>query len=331
MSFDVPVLLLTWRRPDTTRQVLESLRPIAPSRLYVASDGPRNSLEAKAVQETRNLIREFVNWPCNLQTRFCLENQGCQLGVSSAITWFFEQVETGIVLEDDCVPHPDFFPYCQELLNYYEHDTRIWCISGDNFQAGLLRGEGSYYFSRYPHCWGWASWRRCWTQYGEHQKVWECLSNSEALQKTIFEDPLERRYWMSAWKKLFETGIPDSWAFRWSLVCMANSGLTVLPNKNLVTNVGFGVDATHTKDSSQSINSEGFTGNLIHPTLILRHSLADSYSFMHHFGGISYQRSISFRRRCLYRLKLFINKPLYYPKKISKKALQALLLRKLFS
>ena len=116
MSFDVPVLLLTWRRPDTTRQVLDALRAVAPTKLYVASDGPRNQAEAKAVQATRDLISEHIDWSCQIKTRFCAENQGCQLGVSSAITWFFEHEEAGIVLEDDCVPHPDFFVYCRELL-----------------------------------------------------------------------------------------------------------------------------------------------------------------------------------------------------------------------
>ena len=113
MSFDVPVLLLTWRRPDTTRQVLAALQPIAPCKLYVASDGPRNEAEAQAVQATRDLIGKHIDWTCQIKTRFCSENQGCQLGVSSAITWFFEQEEAGIVLEDDCVPHPDFFSYCR--------------------------------------------------------------------------------------------------------------------------------------------------------------------------------------------------------------------------
>ena len=161
MSFDIPVLLLTWRRPETTRQVIEAIRPVAPSRLYVASDGPRNAVEARAVDATRALMTQLVDWPCQIKTRYSETNQGCQLGVSAAITWFFEHEQAGIVLEDDCVPHPDFFPYCRELLMRYWDDSRVWCISGDNFQAGVWRGEGSYYFSRYNHCWGWATWRRC--------------------------------------------------------------------------------------------------------------------------------------------------------------------------
>ncbi|OUT72277.1 MAG: hypothetical protein CBB79_06555, partial [Synechococcus sp. TMED19] len=132
MSFDIPVLLLTWRRPDTTKQVIEALRAVSPSHLYVASDGPRSQAEARAVEATRDLISALIDWPCELRTRFIDHNQGCQLGVSSAISWFFENEEAGIILEDDCVPHPDFFTYCRALLMRYSYDTRIWCISGDN-------------------------------------------------------------------------------------------------------------------------------------------------------------------------------------------------------
>ena len=288
MSFDVPVLLLTWRRPDTTRQVLDALRAVAPSKLYVASDGPRNESEAKAVQATRDLVCELVDWPCQLKRRFQSKNQGCQLGVSSAITWFFEKEEAGIVLEDDCVPHPDFFSYCCELLDRYRHDTRIWCISGDNFQDGTWHGEGSYYFSRYNHCWGWATWRRCWDLYSKHIEIWEYLKSSDSLQKTIFENPDERSYWMKIWTQLFNSGVPDSWAYRWALVCMVNQGLTALPNCNLVTNIGFGEQATHTiADINQSETRE--LRNLRHPPFVYRESKADDFTFMYHFGWLERQ------------------------------------------
>ena len=285
MSFDVPVLLLTWRRPDTTRQVLDAL-PVAPSRLYVASDGPRNEAEAKAVQVTRDLFSEHIDWPCQIKTRFCAENQGCQLGVSSAITWFFEQEEAGIVLEDDCVPHPDFFPYCRELSERYRHDTRIWCVSGDNYQDGCWRGDGSYYFSRYNHCWGWATWRRCWSQYITINNFGKTSKRSPSFQQSMFEDPLERQYWMTIWEQLFSTGTPDSWAYRWSLVCMANSGLTTLPNQNLVTNIGFGDDATHTTGQATAIENQWTDVLMMHPNVICRDAaVADAYAFNSHFGG----------------------------------------------
>ena len=319
MSFDVPVLLLTWRRPDTTRQVLDALRLVAPSKLYVASDGPRNEAEAKAVQATRDLISEHIDWSCQIKTRFCADNQGCQLGVSAAITWFFEQEEEGIILEDDCVPHPDFFSYCRELLERYRFDTRIWCISGSNFQEGVLRGDGSYYFSRYNHCWGWASWRRCWSQYALHGQIWRQVRASSSLQKTIFEDSVERKYWMDIWEKLFVNGAPDSWAYRWTLVCMSNGGLTALPGRNLVTNVGFNDDATHTYNVGfVPLKSEGIGKALCHPALIIRDSDADRYSFRFHFGGLYYQRSLSFWWRLKRRFELLLTKPLHYPKKIFK-------------
>ena len=292
MSFDVPVLLLTWRRPDTTRQVFAALQPVAPSKLYVASDGPRNEAEAKAVQATRDLISEVIDWPCQIKTRFSSKNQGCQLGVSSAITWFFEQEEEGIVLEDDCVPHPDFFTYCRELLERYRHDTRIWCISGDNFQEGIWRGEASYYFSRYNHCWGWASWRRCWSVYASHAQIWESVKSSTSWQQTIFEHPEERRYWMNIWDQLFVLGTPDSWAYRWSLVCMANHGLTALPNENLIMNIGFGDQATHTVGRIQQGEIKGLVA-VSHPPFVYRDSEADEFTFLHHFGGIAIRRNKS--------------------------------------
>ena len=297
MSFDVPVLLLTWRRPDTTCQVLDALRRVAPLKLYVASDGSRNEAEAKAVQATRNLIAEFVDWPCELKTLFRSKNQGCQLGVSSAITWFFEQEEEGIVLEDDCVPHPDFFPYCRELLNRYRNDTRIWCISGDNFQAGAWRGESSYYFSRYNHCWGWATWKRCWDYYSDHEQIWEHVKSSDSLQRTMFENPHERFYWMKIWTDLFMCGFPDSWAYRWTLVCMANGGLTALPNLNLVLNIGINNDALHTFSEVAQSNPQAFQVTS-HPKFVCRDSEADDYTYNFHFGGSNCDANIPaiFRR-----------------------------------
>ena len=292
MSFDLPVLLLTWRRPHTTKQVIEALRAVAPSHLYVASDGPRSEADARNIEVTRELITALIDWPCELRTRFSDYNQGCQLGVSSAISWFFEQEEVGIVLEDDCVPHPDFFVYCRELLIRYRNDTRIWCISGDNFQNGAWHGEGSYYFSRYNHCWGWATWRRCWTEYANHVQIWESVQASNAWQRAMFEHSEERSYWMNIWDQLFTRGIPDSWAYRWSLVCMANHGLTALPNQNLVTNVGFGDQATHTIHHLQQGEKKGL-GTLMHPSFVYRNSEADEFTYLHHFGGLAIRRDKS--------------------------------------
>lgn len=284
-----PVLLLTWRRPRTLGMILDAIRPISPRFLFVACDGPNQQRagEEEKVAACRALVEREIDWPCQIERLYFDTNQGCRLAVSRSITWFFDQVPEGIILEDDCIPHPDFFPYCSTLLNRYRHDTRVWCISGSNFQNGQWRGDGSYYFSNYAHCWGWASWRRCWQHYDSELSQLKPLLNSPLI-KTIFSDPLEQQYWSQLWEQLRDKGEPDSWAYRWLFSCLVNGGLTALPNRNLVQNVGIGEDATHTRFSGRNpivtLFSEGLQ-NIDSPTFVLRDGDADRYSFEHVFGG----------------------------------------------
>lgn len=293
MSFDVPILLIAWRRPHTLRQVIDAIRQIQPTRLYVACDGPSpdRAGEAEKVLATKKVIDDEINWPCHVELLYSEVNQGCRIGVSRAISWFFDHVEEGIILEDDCVPHPDFFTYCSTLLDRYRHDTRVWCISGTNFQNGKWRGDGSYYFSRYNHCWGWASWRRCWQHYDPNLSQWPALRDS-GLLNTIFTDPAERKYWSRIWQRLIDTGLPNTWDYQWAFTCMMNNGLTALPNRNLVHNVGFGVDATHTtgKSIAPSI-SQGIDPRLI-PSFVLRHFEADRHTFKIAYLGGRFRRLV---------------------------------------
>ncbi len=161
--FQTPILFLIFNRPDTTKRVFESISRVKPTKLYIAADGARKNKvgEVLLCQETRNII-ELIDWECEIKTLFRTENLGCKIAVSSAIDWFFENEEQGIILEDDCLPHPSFFGYCETLLNYYKDDLRIGHIGGDNFQKGKKRGEGSYYFSQYYFIWGWAIWKLAW-------------------------------------------------------------------------------------------------------------------------------------------------------------------------
>jgi hypothetical protein len=281
-----PLLLVAWRRPCALRQVIDAIRPVAPTRLYVACDGPNPERpgEAEKVDATRAVIDHEIDWPCQIDRLYSEVNQGCRLGVSRAITWFFDQVDEGIILEDDCVPHPDFLSYCNTLLERYRHDTRVWCISGSNFQNGQWRGDGSYYFSRYNHCWGWASWRRCWQHYDADLSQWPALRESGLLD-AIFEDPLELNYWSRIWQRLVDEAKPDTWDYQWTFTCLANGGLTALPNCNLVSNVGFGEDATHTTGGAIiTAISEGVDPNQ-HSSFLLRDAAADRYTFDHVFGG----------------------------------------------
>jgi hypothetical protein len=302
-----PVLLIAWRRPHTLRQVIDAIRPVAPTRLYVACDGPNPERpgEAEKVAATRAVIEHEIDWPCQIERLYSDVNQGCRLGVSRAITWFFEQVEEGIILEDDCVPHPDFFPYCTTLLERYRHDTRIWCISGSNFQNGQWRGAGSYYFSRYNHCWGWASWRRCWQHYDADLSQWPALRDSGLLD-TIFEGSLERSYWSGIWQRLLDTGEPDSWAYRWTLTCLVNSGLTTLPNVNLVNNVGFGEDGVNTVSGVSPTPVVQPLQLETSPLFILRSKDADTYTFNNVFSPPT---NSAFRLMLRKALKLFMKSP----------------------
>lgn len=297
MSMNTPILLLAWRRPHILRQVVDSIRPLAPSFIFVACDGPDPDRpgEVEKVAATRTVIETEIDWPCQIERLYSEVNQGCRFGVSRAITWFFEHVQEGIILEDDCVPHSDFFAYCSTLLQHYRYDDRVWCISGNNFQNGRWRGDGSYYFSRYNHCWGWASWRRCWQHYDSHLSQWLVLRDSGLLE-TVFEDSLERKYWSRIWQRLLDQNHPDSWAYRWTFTCLINGGLTATPNRNLVTNVGFGEDATHTKDLTiNTAIGEGIDPNQ-HPSILLRDTAADRYTFDHKFGGRWYRFPLSLLR-----------------------------------
>jgi len=280
MSFTTPVLLIAWRRPETIRRVIEAIRPIAPTRMFLACDGasPDRTGEEEQVRATQAVLEAEIDWPCVVKRRYSLINQGCRLGVSNAISWFFKEVDEGIIIEDDCVAHPDFLPFSANLLDRYRDDTRVWCISGNNFQGGEWRGDGSYYFSRYMHCWGWASWRRCWQQYDRDLKGWPTLKQS-GLMTTIFQDPGERDFWTKTWDRLLHENEPDTWDYQWSFTCFANGGLVALPNVNLVDNIGYGADATHTIEKVYATATTEGIKQIIHPTWILRDDAADRKTY----------------------------------------------------
>jgi len=280
------VLFLVFNRPDTTAQVFEAIRKAKPPRLYVAADGPRADKpgEHEKCEQVR-LIASQVDWPCELKTLFRHRNLGCKNAVSSAITWFFEQEEQGILLEDDCLPHPDFFTFCETLLKRYRDDERIFVITGDNFQASQLRGKASYYFSKYNHCWGWATWRRAWRHYQGDLRFWPEWRKS-AMWKRQTPDKVERRYWERIFARV-RAGQIDTWDYPWTGSVWYHGGLTATPNVNLVSNIGFGPDSTHTA-SADSLLAEIATaalGEIIHPEKVVQDRAADRYAFDHVFGG----------------------------------------------
>ena len=273
-----PVLVLAFNRPDTTRRVLESLRAVSPGAIFLAVDGPRagRQEENETVAAVRRLA-DTIDWDCNVRTLFRETNLGCKTAVSEAITWFFDNVEAGIILEDDCVAHPSFYPFAAELLGRYQNDDRVLMISGDNFQLGRQWSEYSYYFSRYTHIWGWATWRRAWRHYDHHMLRWPELRNRGWLLD-ILKDRVAADYWTRVFDDTFAER-NSSWAYRWTYSAWVNDALTILPCVNLVSNIGFGDIATHTRDRKNKLAAlpvEEMGLPLRHPERVLRETRADT-------------------------------------------------------
>ncbi len=231
----VPVLLLIFNRPDHTEVLINRLRKIKPKFIYVAADGARagNENDKINVPITRSLI-ETIDWDCTITKLFRNENLGCGLAVSSAITWFFQHVEEGIILEDDCIPNESFFPFCEEMLNYYRYEEKVMHVSGNNFQLGQKRGEASYYFSTYPHIWGWATWRRAWNHYEFN------LPNPKDIPVDKFRYHLLP---IRGIKQAYE-GKVNTWDYQWTYALYKMKGMAVIPQVNLVENIGF-LSGTH--------------------------------------------------------------------------------------
>jgi hypothetical protein len=285
-----PVVFIIFNRPELTKKVFETIREAKPKQLLVIADGARFPEEVEKCQQTKAIIND-VDWNCEVLTNFSETNLGCRKRVYSGLDWVFSQVEEAIILEDDCLPHPSFFRYCETLLNYYRHDERIMVVSGDNFQDGQQRTHYSYYFSKYSHCWGWATWRRAWQYWNFNSEKWIEFRDA-GLMKYVCDDPDEERYWVNIFNNLFLEGKPDSWAYAWTFACWSQSGLTILPNTNLVSNIGFGDDATHTfGENTYSKMATQDVGEIAHPPFILNHHEADQYTFNRHFGGLQIKQN----------------------------------------
>lgn len=251
---ETAVLFLIFNRPDVTLKVFETIRQARPPRLYVAADGPRSDRlgEAEKCREARKIVDQ-VDWPCQVRTLFRSENLGCKRAVSGAINWFFEHEEEGIILEDDCLPAQSFFWYCQELLEKYRDDKRVWQICGLAFLENKIRMErkASYIFSKYGPIWGWASWRRAWIHYDAELVNWPVMREDQWLN-SAYEDVSERRARRKLGDAMFRKEI-DTWDYQWGFTKNYQSGLSIVPTRNLVVNLGFGPDATHTKGSSHPL------------------------------------------------------------------------------
>lgn len=281
-----PILFLTFNRLETTKKVFTAIREVKPTKLYFASDGPRKSKtnEFEKVQQVRNFLLTSVNWKCEIKTLFQDENLGCGKAVSSALNWFFENEERGIILEDDCLPSISFFRFCDELLEKYLDDERIMHISGDNFQDGIIRGNASYYFSKISHIWGWATWRRAWKFYDFEMRTLDSFIEKK-VGYNIWPGKQILNYWIKQFKKVANNKI-DTWDYQWNYCLIVNNGLSILPNVNLVENIGFHPEATHTKERRFINKKNEISFPLKHPVFFVPDMKADAYTYRKYYKPV---------------------------------------------
>jgi hypothetical protein len=271
---DTPILLLVFNRPELTQKVFDSLKKVAPKRLYIAADGPRSPHEQKTCLEVRNIVTS-ITWPCELKTLFRDQNLGCGRAVSEGITWFFEQEEEGIILEDDCLPTTSFFSFASTMLEYFRDNEQIGHISGSNFQDGQQRGDGTYYFSGLTHVWGWAGWRRVWAAYDFK------ISSFPKFDQSFAAYPSHQPY-ANKWKEIFTKvyqGEIDTWDYQYAYLNLQMDYKAVMPNVNLIENIGIGIDATHTDGDHPLANKPTMEiTEIIHPTFMFQNVVADMYT-----------------------------------------------------
>jgi hypothetical protein len=291
-TVDTAVLFLIFKRLETTKEVFNVIREVRPSRLYIAADGanPDEVYEIEKVRGVREFVLSNIDWDCQVKTLFRDQNLGCKTAVSSAIDWFFDNEEMGIILEDDCKPSYSFFQFCSELLTKYRQNKKVWHIGGSNFFPGDIYNS-SYYFSRYNHIWGWASWRDRWKLYSP--EIRDLNRISSVIKKTI-PGFGERNYWLRQAKKLHKNRL-NSWDYQYTFSMWENNGIAILPCKNLISNIGFSDEATHTTQinhHSDQLPVYEIEFPLVHPDKVEINKEIDRFMSVHMFDDLHYQKII---------------------------------------
>jgi hypothetical protein len=291
------VAFIIFNRPEFTARVFERIREAQPTQLFVVADGPRpnHPEDARNCQAARAVIEQGVDWSCEVLRDYADRNLGCRKRVSSGLDWVFQQTEEAIILEDDCLPHPSFFSFCEEILDYYRNDTRVMMISGTTFTDAHPKNY-SYIFSRINTIWGWATWRRAWKYYDVDMRLWPDIRQSRALEAV-----LSRSEVLTHWTQLFDAaflGHVDTWDYQWVFASLVQNGLNVIPKANLISNIGFTTDATHTIDPSNpfaELPVRAIDLPLRHPPFTLPDQKADYEMFRRIFAP-------TFRRRLKLRI-----------------------------
>ena len=274
-----PIAYIVFNRPAHTRKTFEAIRAYRPHHLFIIADGPRKRHpdDKTKCAEVRSIVSD-VDWPCKLHFNFSDENLGCGYRVSSGLDWVFQSVDRAIVLEDDCLASPEFFVFCDILLDKYRDDPRVWMVNGNSYQPENHWGDGSYYFSKYQDCWGWATWRRAWKHYDHEMSFLRAWQSSDSW-RLCFPTSSERKYF----SELFSQALRrkrDVWDYQWDACVLFHGGLAATPNANLVLNIGFDREATHTKNPicSDRWKRTGLTLPIHHPENVEQNIAADEYN-----------------------------------------------------
>lgn len=275
-----PVIFVIFNRPETTERVFEKIREVRPQKLLVIADAPRPDRpdDVEKCAATRAII-DRVDWECEVLTNYSEVNLGAGKRPATGFDWAFGLVEEAIILEDDCLPEISFFQFCEELLERYRHDQRIMCISGQNVQLGKNKTPYSYYFSRYNHGWGWATWRRAWQHFDFNMKLWPEVKEQNLLA-SVLETPKGLKNWNNIFQQTYEGKLP-AWDYQFTFACWVQNGLSILSDVNLISNIGFGAGASNTMDSTSPYNNaatEPVQFPLKHPPYVIRNKVADAYT-----------------------------------------------------
>ena len=252
-QFETPVVLIIFNRPEQTRRVFDTLKNLKPKMLLIIADGPRDdvSRDKTLVAHCREIVSE-VSWDCEVQTNFSATNLGCRSRVSSGLDWVFSLVDEAIILEDDCLPSTSFFTFMSEMLHRYRDDLRIGSVSGFNARAESDHdSRESYGFTRFPTVWGWGTWKRVWDKYDVSLEDWPEIRDSNLLSKALSSRKAVS-YWNRALEGVYRNRI-DTWDYQLTVLHWLQGWLSVVPYTNLVSNIGFGKDATHTLNSGHAL------------------------------------------------------------------------------
>jgi hypothetical protein len=282
-SFDIPVVLLVFNRPNVTEELVRKLEFIRPSKLYVVADGPRESRqdELELCLKTRQVIENGISWKCEIHKKYSEYNLGCGISVSSGLNWVFEHEEYAIILEDDCIPAISFFSFCKELLIKFRYDTRVMHICGSRWNEERIRPEISYFFSKYSHVWGWATWHRAWTLFDYNLTTWPIVKKEKYLY-SVFESQRVIDYYTKIFDTYYNKSLKPGWATQWFYSVIVNSGMAIVPNSNLINNKGN--IGTHSTNLSYYYNRPADENYKIisHPKIMILDRWFDTYHSKKH-------------------------------------------------